>query len=216
MPGPILFINPNSDTRVTGSIAEAARFDDRANERLSLEFLTIASAPRTISTDQDVREASDKVCDIVRSRPDAAGFVIACFSDPGLEAAQALTRVPVIGIQRASVAAAIAIAGKFGVIALSDRSIPRHKAEYAKLGVSGHLAAEVGLSDVSALAAGTSEAAFQESLGAGRTLIDRGARSIVLGCAGFSPRRAALQARLGVPVIDPVKAASAMVRSVVG
>ena len=37
-----------------------------------------------------------------------------------------------------------------------------------------------------------------------------GAGAVVLGCAGMAPMRAALEADLGVPVIDPAQAAVAM------
>jgi Asp/Glu/hydantoin racemase len=42
----------------------------------------------------------------------------------------------------------------------------------------------------------------------GEQLRDRdGAEVIVLGCTGLSPHREALQRALGLPVIDPVRAA---------
>jgi Asp/Glu/hydantoin racemase len=43
----------------------------------------------------------------------------------------------------------------------------------------------------------------------GRLLVGDGAEALVLGCAGLAGHRAALEARLGVPVIDPVQAAVA-------
>ena len=44
----------------------------------------------------------------------------------------------------------------------------------------------------------------------GFRLKEMGAGAMVLGCAGFSPRRAALEKELGIAVIDPVQAAVAM------
>jgi allantoin racemase len=45
----------------------------------------------------------------------------------------------------------------------------------------------------------------------GRTLKDEdGANVIVMGCAGMSRHRAALEEALGVPVIDPTRAAVTM------
>lgn len=206
MPGPIVVINPNSDTGVTKAIRDALTGLPLA-EAPAFECITLSDSPLTISTDEDVREAGEKVVDTIAARPDAAAFVIACFSDPGLAAAQAIASVPVIGIQRAGVSTAILATGNFGVIALSERSIPRHMAVYDRMGVRDCLAGEVGLSDVSAIGSGTCDAAFRESIDAGRRLAEMGARSIVLGCAGFSPRRAALEAEIGVTVVDPVKAA---------
>ena len=45
----------------------------------------------------------------------------------------------------------------------------------------------------------------------GRELIDEdGAQMLILGCAGLAAHRKPAQARLGVPVIDPVMAAVTM------
>ena len=50
----------------------------------------------------------------------------------------------------------------------------------------------------------------------GRELIDRdGANAVVMGCAGMARHRKALEAELGVPVIDPTQAAVAMALGVV-
>lgn len=210
MKGPVLVINPNSDIRVTAEIDRAIDFA-RGCIGHAFECLTIDSSPLTISTDKDVELAGEKVINIVSDRSDAAAVIIACFSDPGLEQARAICKAPVIGIQQAAVLTAIATTGNFGVIALSPKSINRHIAIYRQLGLDGCFAGEIGLSNVSALDAGKSEDAFRESIEVGNQLIQQGATSIVLGCAGFSPRRAALEYELGVPVIDPIRAAAAMI-----
>ncbi|QJF53364.1 aspartate/glutamate racemase family protein [Roseobacter ponti] len=207
-PRPILVINPNSTVEVTEEIAAAVNALPGAAGRF--ECVTIAESPRTISTDQDVTEAGARVADLAATRPDAAAIIIACFSDPGLTEVRHRVRVPVIGIQMASVMTAIATGAPFGVIALSPASIPRHMAFYDRLGILHHCAGEVGLSGVSALDAGRSDAVYAETLAAGKQLVAQGARSVIPGCAGFSPRRMQLETDLGVPVIDPVRAAAAM------
>ena len=52
------------------------------------------------------------------------------------------------------------------------------------------------------------EATLARLIEVGKALRDRdSAEAIVLGCAGLSPHRTPLQAALGLPVIDPVRAA---------
>jgi Asp/Glu/hydantoin racemase len=207
MTGPILFINPNSETGVTeGMRAALMPFAGIAR----IECVDIPSAPRTISSDEDAARAGVAALDLARTRPDAAAFVIACFSDPGVDLLRAETSRPVFGIQEAAVLTAMARADMFGIIALSARAIPRHRRRLAAMGVLPRMAAELPLPDVSALDAGTSDAVFAQTLIQGRALRDMGAGAVVLGCAGFAPRRRALEEALGIAVIDPVLAAAGL------
>jgi Asp/Glu/hydantoin racemase len=75
------------------------------------------------------------------------------------------------------------------------------------MGLIERMVGEIGLSGVSALEAGSSQLAFNEAVDVGCHLVSMGARCIVLGCAGFSPRRQELEFAIGIPVIDPVQAA---------
>ena len=51
---------------------------------------------------------------------------------------------------------------------------------------------------------------YNRVLGVGKKLVSEDkAQSIILGCAGLACHRKALETDLGVPVIDPVQAATA-------
>jgi len=205
--GPIVVINPNSCEEVTQGIRDALR-PYRLPDGPEFECLTIGESPATIATVEDVARAAIRVADLAVSRPDASAFVVACFSDPGVELTRTLVRQPVIGIQEAGILTALARADLFGIVALGPVSIPRHTVKMRAMGVTGRLAGELPLSGVSALDAGTSDAVLEETLATGATLRDMGAGAIVLGCAGFAPRRRLLEERLGIAVIDPVQAAA--------
>jgi len=208
----IVVINPNSACSVTAAIASSLeRFGTSA-----FDFHTIAEAPATIISDRDVEEAGARVAKLAIAQPVPAAVVIACFSDPGLAATRTLLSCPVIGVQEASVLAAMGLAPRFGIIALSQTPIARHARALATMGVLDRLCCEVGLSGVSAHDAGHSEELYPEILAAGRRIVAAGAGAVVLGCAGFGPRRLRLQADLGVPVVDPVLAGAALALSVVG
>ena len=174
------------------------------------ECIRIADSPATIHTEEDVVRSSLRLAEECVKRPDASAVVIACFSDPGLDLVRSLVRIPVIGSQEAGIFTAMTLADRFGIIALSSNAVSRHMRNMRRMGVLDRLVGEVPLGNVSAEAAGTSDEVLAEALDGGRRLVERGAGAIVLGCAGFAPRRAVLEEALGVPVVDPVQAAGLM------
>ncbi len=202
-PPVVAVINPNSSASVTASIA-------RSLERFGgPRFVchTIAESPATIVTDRHVAEAGARVTELAGRLDAPAAVIIACFSDPGLAATRARLSCPVIGVQHAAVLTALGLAERFGIVALSPAPMERHRRMLAGLGVLDRLAEEVPLSGVSAHDAGHRADLYPELLAAGRRIVAAGGGAVVLGCAGFGPRRAVLEADLGVPVIDPVLAA---------
>lgn len=202
----ILVINPNSSGVVTqGLRAALAGFSGAA-----FDCIDIPDAPATIMSEEDVARAGLAVADRIKADPGADAYVIACFSDPGLDLARSLTAKPVIGIQEAGILTALARADRFGIVALGPKSIPRHMRKMRAMGVMGRLAGELDLGGVSAEDAGHSDAVHARTLEIGARLRDMGAGAIVPGCAGFAPRRRALEQALGIAVIDPVQAACAM------
>lgn len=208
--GKVLVVNPNSSTVVTKGIAAAlAPLGD------CFEVTDLPESPATIASEEDVARAGLGFLELAREREDAAVFVTACFSDPGLELARAAVTQPVIGVQEAGILTALARADRFGIIALSPKSIPRHLRKMRMMGVEGRLAAELALDGVSAAASGTDPLVYEQVRGLAVQLGDMGAGAIVLGCAGMAPIRARLEAETGLAVIDPVIAAGAMALGIV-
>lgn len=202
----ILVINPNSSGGVTAGLRAAlAGFSG-----VHFDCIDIPEGPATILTEEDVARAGLHVADRIKADPGADAYVIACFSDPGLDLGRSLTAKPVIGIQEAGILTALARADRFGIVALGPKSIPRHMRKMRAMGVLGRLAGELDLGGVSAEDAGTSDEVFARTVEIGAHLRDMGAGALVPGCAGFAPRRRALEEALGIAVIDPVQAACAM------
>ncbi len=213
-PGPILIINPNACASVTAEIARAVAPLQPAHGPV-FETMRVAHGPDTIASAAHIAQAALDVAQIAQARPDASAFVSACFSDPGVELARTLVPQPVIGIMEAGILTAMARADLFGVIALGPGSVARHRMRMRQMGVEGRLAGELALDNASAKDAGHADDVFAQTLERGAALRDMGAGALVLGCAGFSPRRAALEQALGIAVIDPVVAAAAMALSAV-
>lgn len=211
---PRLFVlNPNSSEAVTASIARAvAALVARGGHEVVVDRLR--DAPEGIETDAHVAEVGPKVSARIAAEPcDAA--VIACFSDPGIELARQATSIPVIGIAEAAYYAALQLAPRFGVVSLSPSSVRRHAAHIARLGLSARLAGDRDVAMSVAEAADPSRA-WGLVAEVGRALRDQdGAQAVILGCAGMGGHRQALQAELGLPVIDPAQAAVAAAMAIV-
>ena len=203
--GPIVVVNPNSNEAVTEGLRAALAPFAAASP---IECLTLAEGPFGVESQLDSDSVVLPLAALVRSRADAAAFVIACYSDPGLDACRSVASVPVFGIQEAGVMTAMARADRFGVIAIRDASILRHRRAMRRMGALDRLAGERAL-DLS-VADSAGPAAFARLVEVGTALKGDGAEALILGCAGMARHRAGLEAALGVPVIDPTQAAVAM------
>lgn len=202
----ILVINPNSSTVVTQGLRDAVAGWPGA----VFDCVELAESPATITTEEDVARAGLAVAARILADPGADAYVIACFSDPGLDLARTLTPKPVFGVQEAAILTAMARADRFGIIALGPKSVPRHLRKIRTMGVESRFAGELPLGGVSAEDAGHSDAVYADTRALGLQLKAQGAGAVLPGCAGFAPRRAQLEADLGIPVIDPAQAACAM------
>ena len=217
----ILLINPNRSADCTAGIdAAIARFRHPGGP--AIDVVDLPEGPPAIYTWRDWHAVVEPLCRrIERESANAPAdvpaashvpvdvFVIACASDPGIEAARATTSRPVLGVFRSAVAAAVAQAERFGVIAIVDASKARHLAALRALGLESRLAAEVALnvSMATLLEPATVRARLIE---AAKTCVAAGAGTVILGCTGMAHHRASVQAAVGVPVIEPCQAAVAL------
>ncbi|PWJ20917.1 aspartate/glutamate racemase family protein [Jannaschia seohaensis] len=207
MSGSIVVINPNSNQAVTDGL-DAALAPFRLEGAPAIECVTLTEGPFGIESQLHSDQVVLPLARLVEARSDAAAFVIACYSDPGIDACRAISPVPVFGIQESGVLAALARADRIGIVAISDASERRHRLYMRRMGVSARIAGERALNmsvDESARGAGT----FDRLLEVGGALIGDGAEALVLGCAGLATHRTRLEAALGLPVIDPTQAAVA-------
>lgn len=208
-PRRILVINPNSNASVTSGLEDALSAW-RDHSGIVIECMTLADGPFGIETDEHIREVTPLVARTIETRDDCDAYVIGCYSDPGLRESRARVSRPIFGMQQSAVTTAIATGGRYGVLAMSERSIERHLDYLAKIGLRDHLAAEVPL-NISVDAAANDPATYAIARAAGRRLVDQhGADVLILGCAGMARHRARLQEDVGRPVIDPVQAAVAL------
>lgn len=206
----IYVINPNSSTSVTDAIDRAVA-PLRTPEGPAIACLTLPDGPAGIQSQRDV----DGVIGPLLRRAgeleqDAAAFVVACFSDPGLHAMREQSKRPVLGIAEAGVLTALTLGQRFGVIAILPTSIPRHLRYFGAMGVMARFAGDLSIG-LGVTELGDEARTYERMTATGRALRDaHGADVIVMGCAGMARYRRRLQDELGVPVVEPTQAATAM------
>jgi len=206
----ILVINPNSTEAVTKGIDEAM-----APLRLAggpgIDCVTLKEGPPGIETQQHVDSVIAPMLKLVREKQaDYAAFVIACYSDPGLHSVREATPKPVLGISECGVLTALTLGQKFGVIAILQKSIPRHLRYMGAMCVMDRLAGELpvglGVTELS-----DEKKTFGRMVDVAKALRDtHGANVIVMGCAGMARYRKPLQDEVGIPVVEPSQAAVGM------
>ena len=206
----ILVINPNSTEAVTQGIDEAMAAL-RIPGGPAIDCMTLKEGPPGIETQQHVDGVIPHLLHLVREREaEYSAFVIACYSDPGLHSVRESTAKPVLGISECGILTALTLGQKFGVIAILQKSIPRHLRYMGAMGVMDRLAGElpVGLA-VTELS--DQKKTFGRMVEVATALRDvHGANVIVMGCAGMARYRKPLQDALGLPVVEPSQAAVGM------
>lgn len=203
----LLVINPNSSAAVTAAI-DASIAPLRLPGGPAIDTHTLAEGPPCVTTQRD---ADGVVMPLVRlvEREPADAFVLACFSDPGLHAVrEAAGGRAVMGIAEWGILRALTLGERFGIIALSRNSIRRQQRLVRAMGLDSRYAASRAVEATATETTG--EAMHARLAAAGRTLIERdNADVLVLGCAGMAMHRASLAEALGVPVVEPVRQATA-------
>ena len=202
----LLIINPNSNETVTQGLRES--FANDINKlSIESECVTLPGGPFGIETDEDISSVIPLIQARIGSSPQFDAYVIACYSDPGLEECRNMTEKFVLGIQRSALETAISIGNCIGVLALSAQSIARHLSYIEALGFTKQFAGELPL-DISVDEATNDSTTLRKIISQGRRLIDKfDVDVLILGCAGMAAHRQAAEAALQVPTIDPTQAA---------
>ena len=206
----ILVINPNSTLAVTRAMEDGL-------EPLAIPggpeivCLTLEEGPPGIESQRDADGVIAPLCRLIRTREaEAAAFVIACFSDPGLFSARETTAKPVLGIGECGILTALTLGHRFGLISILASSIPRQLRYIAAMGVGQRLAGDVPVG-LGVTELGDRERTLSRMIEVGGILRDRhGADVLVLGCAGMAQYRGAVETAVRIPVVEPTQAAVAM------
>lgn len=213
----VFLINPNSTKTMTETALESAR--RVAFPQTILEPGTGIGTPASIEGFADEAMSVPSMLHQIRTAESngAQATVIACFDDPGLDAAREVAAGPVIGICQAGIQAAMILAKRFSIITTLPRSVPVIEDLVQRYGASGHCR-RVRAINLPVLSI-ESESQYAFSL-----LVDEierardedGAEAIVLGCAGMSELTKPLSDATGVVVIDGVVVAVKLAEALIG
>jgi len=201
----ILVINPNSNVLVTEKMQDS--FNNHNSIRSDeVDCITLSGAPFGIETDADIKFVEPLIVNKISDElENYDAFIIACYSDPGLNEATQTFKKPIYGIHETSVKFCTKLRHNFGVIALGDESIQRHINYIKALNLESYYIGENAL-NISVNEAVSDKSTFSKIIISGRDLIEKkGVEMIILGCAGLAKHRAAVERELGVKVIDPVQ-----------
>lgn len=212
----IKVINPNTTWSMTRTIGQAAQ----AVVSPGVDILAVSpgQGPASIEGHYDEAMACVGLLEEVRKGESEGcdAYVIACFGDPGLDAARELARGPVIGVAEAAMRAASYLATGFSVVTTLRRTVVIAEHLVDKYGMRSHCR-KVRASELAVLELEDPRSnAYQSILQECRTALDEdGSGAIVLGCAGMADLCHRLQDELGVPVVDGVSAAVVMAEGLV-
>lgn len=210
-------VNPNTTLSMTEKIAAAARAV--AAPGTLIRAVSPAMGPVSIEGYYDEAFCVPGLLEeIARAEAEGCdGHVIACFDDPGLDAARQLARRPVVGIAEAAMHVATLVAGSFTIVTTLARAIPTMEQLTRKYGFARHCR-KVRAAEFPVLALEQPGSPARDLLRAeiARAVAEDRCEAILLGCAGMADLNAALEAEFGLPVIDGVAAATKLVEALVG
>lgn len=212
----ITVVNPNTTASMTETIGAAAR--SVASVGTEIDAVTPPMGPASIESHYDEALAVPGLLHEI-ARAEAAGSdgaVIACFGDPGVDAAREIASGPVIGIAEAGMHMATLVGRGFSVVTTLSRTSGRAW-DIARRAGFGEACRQVRACDVPVLELDDPRSdARRLILAECRTALESdGSDSIVLGCAGMADLCRDLSRELGVPVIDGVASAVRLIEGLV-
>jgi allantoin racemase len=213
----ILIINPNTSEGMTEKIravAKAVKRDD-----CTVVVTCPDSGPITIESSYDEVYAIGPTIDLVRQAVEQGGYdaiILACFCEIGVEAAREISAVPVLGLEEPTLAVALLLGEKFGVMTEKRPRVAMKKRHVRRYGLLQRLASirplELSVAELAADPEGTKVAGMKL---AQRMIEEDGAEVIIMGCAAMAGYSDDLEQELGVPVLDPLQVTLKLAEAIV-
>lgn len=194
----ITVVNPNTSATMTAAIGRAAR--SVASLGTEIDAVTPPMGPASIESHYDEALAVPGVLHEI-TRAEAAGSdgaVIACFGDPGVDAAREIASGPVVGIAEAAMHMATLVGRGFTVVTTLSRTSGRAW-DIARRAGFGEACRQVRACDIPVLELDNPHSDARRVILAEcvEALAADGSDSIVLGCAGMADLCRDLSRELG-------------------
>lgn len=208
----VINASSRTDTGITEELARSLRWGANPSQP-EFHCVTLEDGPAGITTARDSAEAVPPVLRYIESQHDdasCAGFIVACFSDPGVYEAREITRKPVIGIGGAGLAVAAALGRRIGTIGVSAKSGTKVQHLARQYGMtsslSGHRDLGLNYADLQ-----TPVKVTDALVEAGKSLHDEDdVQVLLLAGAGLAQYVRLTQEATHLPVVDPTQAAAGM------
>jgi len=209
----ILVVNCNTSADVTHTIDVGAR----AAASSGTEIVTVQPTWGPASAEGYLESfiTAAAVIDVISRQKDFDAVVMAGYGEHGREGVRQLVDVPVVDVTEASAYVASLLSERFAVVTTVASTIPGIRQSLEAMGMTTRCAAVAATATPVLSIHADADAAVDALADASAPLLEKGADSIVLGCAGFAGLDAVLEQRLGVPVIDGVSSAVVMAESLV-
>lgn len=210
----ILYIFPRTTPDPVERAAEHARRSEIlqavASKGTVVDIRELKDCPPSIESIRDAYAVSPAIIALAEELENQYdGMIVGCFGDPAVDGATETTRIPIVGCALPSMALALLLGQQFGVLSPSARSAAGMRTTVLAQGLldryAGAESLGIGVREFARDPGRTLEVATE----AGRRIIERGADVILLGCLSlaFTGVGDELQERLGIPVINPLRAA---------
>jgi allantoin racemase len=204
----ILVINPNTSEAMTEHVRQ-----ELEKIKLPSTELTVVNpehGPVSIESEYDETLAGPPVLELVK-RASEEGYdaiVLACFSDPALDAAKEVSDVLVVGIEEATLHVAAMLGHRFSVTTAFRSRVPTRDLHARLRGVESSYASTLVM-NMSVLEMDEKpEKAKNKIIQLARRAVEEdGAEVIVLGCAGLAGYARDIEREVGVVVLDPTSVA---------
>lgn len=210
----ILVLNPNASEMVTKKIETAVRKVARKDVEVVVDKLP--HGPEVLESYYDEALATPYSIEKVKwaNQEGFDAVIIAAFCDPGIEALKEISDIPVYGTEEAAFSAALLLGNKFAILTEKKQKESVKAQHVRKLGLESRFA------NVRALGMGVveigedEEKVKQRGIELAQYMIDEDkAEVIIMGCASMAGYSQEMEAKLGVPILDPVTVTYKMVEA---
>ncbi|MEG1548111.1 MAG: aspartate/glutamate racemase family protein [Clostridia bacterium] len=212
----IMVINPNSSKPMTEHVGRVLDKIKRADTELTV--VCPEGGPLAIESAYDEALCIPLVLKLVEkaNREHYDAVILACFSDPGLEAAREISDILVTGIEEQALHVAAMMGSKFSVLTMNAERVPSKVHDVSRFKLERSLASVRPLGMSVAEVDAEPERAKERIMKLARQAAEEdGAEVVVLGCAGMAGYAEGITAELGLAVIDPSSVALKMTEALV-
>ena len=211
----ILVLNANTTPFVTETAAQEARRVASPGTEIVPATADFGAAIVGTRSEHAIAEHAAVVL-AARHAPGCDAVVIAVSYDTGLKALREMLDIPVVGMTEAALYSACMLGGPIGLISFGKRVWPVYRELIAGYGLTDRIAGARVSDNTTAYSPGDTTALDNELVASAHDLIEKdGAESIVVLGAVMAGASRRIEARVGAPVLDGMRAAVPLAEALV-